>query len=62
MCQVEATQLCVLNGMLQFLILKLNNLAALGADLVVMRITIVAFLVLGGISKLMFDNQAGIDK
>ena len=62
MCQVEATQLCILNGMLQFLILKLNNLAALGADLVVMRITIVAFLVLGGISKLMLDNQAGIDK
>ena len=42
--------------------LEFGNLAALRADLVMMRITVIAFFVLRGISELMLDNQPGIDK
>ena len=62
MHQVEATQFRILNSILQLLVLKFGDLAALRADLVVMRITVVAFFVLGGVSELVLDDQAGIDK
>ena len=62
MRQVKAAQPGILNGMLQFLVLEFGNLAALRADLVMMRITVIAFFVLRGISELMLDNQPGIDK
>ena len=62
MRQVKTTQLCILDSLLQFLILELDNLTALRTDLVVMRITVIAFFVLGRVPELMFDNQTGIDK
>ncbi len=62
MCQVEAAQLRILNGVLQLPVLKLDHLAALRADLVMMRITVIAFFVLRGVPELMLDDQAGIDK
>jgi hypothetical protein len=62
MRQVKAAQPGILNGVLQFLVLEFGNLAALCADLVMMRITVIAFFVLRGISELMLDNQPGIDK
>ena len=62
MRQVKAAQPGILNGVLQFLVLEFGNLAALRADLVMMRITVIAFFVLRGISELMLDNQPGIDK
>ena len=62
MRQVKAAQSGILNGVLQFLVLEFGNLAALCADLVMMRITVIAFFVLRGISELMLDNQPGIDK
>ena len=42
MRQVKAAQPGILNGVLQFLVLEFGNLAALRADLVMMRITVIA--------------------
>ena len=44
--QIETAQLRAGNGPLQFFVLKLHHLATLGADLVMMCITIIALFVL----------------
>lgn len=51
MRQVKTTQLCILDSLLQFLILELDNLTALRTDLVVMRITVIAFFRIGKSSR-----------
>lgn len=62
MRQVEAAKPGVFDGLLQLLVLKLRHLATLGTDLVVMRISIVAFFILGGGTKLVLDDQPCIDQ
>lgn len=60
MRQVKSVQLGFLDGLPQFIILKLRHLTTLGTYLVMMRIAIVAFFVLGGGAKLVLDDQMGI--
>lgn len=62
MGEVKAGQFGGCDSTLQFLVVKLGHRAALGADLVMMRVAVVTFFVLGRVAKLVLDNQAGIDE
>ena len=62
MRQIKAAQLRIGNRPLQFLILKLHHPSALSTDLMVMRVSIITFFILGRIAKLMLNNQTGVDK
>ena len=59
-CQVETAEPGMLDSMLEIFVQKLRHLAALGTDLMMMRTTIVAPLVLGRVAKLVLDDQTGI--
>ena len=61
-CQVEAAELGVLDGVLEVFVLKLRHLATLGTDLMVVRVAIVAFLVLRRIAEQVFDDQPCVDQ
>jgi hypothetical protein len=58
--QIESVQLCLLNGLLQLCILKLRHLATLRAYLMMMRIAVITFFVLGRDAELMLDDQMSI--
>ena len=60
--QVEAAQFGILDSVAQLLVLKFRHLAALGADLVVVGVAIVTFLVLRRGTELVLDDQPGIDE
>lgn len=62
MRQVETPQSGIFNSMLQLFILKLGHLATLRTDLMMMRIAVITFFVLGRCAKLVLDDQPGIDK
>lgn len=61
-CQVETAEPGVLDSMLEIFVQKLRHLAALGTNLMMMRTTIVAPLVLGRVAKLVLDDQPRVDK
>lgn len=61
-CQVEAAELGVLDGVLEVFVLKLRHLATLGTDLMMVRIAVVALLVLRRIAELVLDDQPRVDK
>ena len=52
MRQVETAQLGILDGVLQLLVQKFRHLAALGANLVMVRVAVVALFILGGGAEL----------
>ena len=58
--QVKAPEPGVLDGVLEVFVLKLRDLATLGANLMMMRAAIVAPFILGGVAKLVLDDQTGI--
>jgi hypothetical protein len=60
--KIKTAQFGILNGMLQLLVLKLGHLSALGAYLVMVRIAIITFFVLGRVAELMLDDQTSIYK
>lgn len=61
-CQVEAAEFGVLDGVLEVFVLKLRHLATLGTDLMMVRIAVVALLVLRRIAELVLDDQPRVDK
>lgn len=61
-CQVEAAELGVLDGVLEVFVLKLRHLATLGTNLMMVRIAVVALLVLRRIAELVLDDQPRVDK
>lgn len=62
MRQVEPAEFGALNGVLQHFVLEFGHLAALDADLMVVRVAVVALLVLGRVTELVLDDQPCIDK
>lgn len=61
-CQVEAAELGVLDGVLEVFVLKLRHLATLGTNLMMVRIAVVALLVLRRIAELVLDDQPRVNE
>ena len=62
MRQIETAELGMLDGMLEVFVLKLRHLAALGTDLMMVCVAVVALLVLRRIAELVLDDQPRVDE
>ena len=62
MSLAEAGKPGMLDGLLKVFVLKLDYFATLGTNHMMVGVAVVTLLILGGVAKLVLDNQPGIDE